>query len=72
MTRTQKAVTKTEGICDHANKLVEAPEKSLSPEQRWCGIWLRCPHCSYSLLIMSEELKDFLASQRAKLAQQSF
>lgn len=31
-----------------------------SVEQRFCGVWYRCPHCGYTVLLPSKELKNML------------
>jgi hypothetical protein len=42
--------------CDHENGLVERPASKQTYEQKWCGTWFDCPHCTFSSLIPSVEL----------------
>lgn len=49
-------------ICPNdGGALYERPRSQMSPEQEWCGTWLCCPNCRYSILIISEPLQQQLA-----------
>jgi hypothetical protein len=52
----------------HDCDLVE--HEASTPEQAWCGTWLRCPHCAHSALILSAALQaEYEAAfQKAKAA----
>lgn len=51
-------------ICpEHRLMLERVPEAKLSREQRWCGIWWKCPDCHHSVLFGSAELDAQLRAQ---------